>query len=220
MEDKAFYFSGCFEIKELLGVKAKDELELLEAIETVPLDSIYFHTHSYFLRHPYISEFYPNDFANWVSIQIRDKLLGEKLGSITPTGQKTLEDIREEFLEMIDNHLASLQHIPSIIYGEPFHFMASQIIEIPTEIKASNLSQFIKRLNTVDASTVYNHIFEARLRLERGESDFAIWFKEVLGITGLAEKIERIDCYMHSLEEIRQIVIDLCSQELETMRGK
>jgi len=38
----------CIEIKELLGKKADDEQELLELIEEVPLDSIYYHTHSYF----------------------------------------------------------------------------------------------------------------------------------------------------------------------------
>ena len=63
----AFEFKGCIEIKELLGKKADDELKLLELIEEVPVDSIYYHMYSYFLRHRYVTEPYPNDFANWAS---------------------------------------------------------------------------------------------------------------------------------------------------------
>jgi len=63
----------CIEIKKLLGKKADDEQELLELIEEVPLDSIYYHTHSYFLRHYYIAGAYPNDFDDWAAIQVRDR---------------------------------------------------------------------------------------------------------------------------------------------------
>ena len=44
----AFEFKGCIEIKELLGKKADDVLKLLELIEEVPTDSIYYHMYSYF----------------------------------------------------------------------------------------------------------------------------------------------------------------------------
>ena len=52
---KEFHFMCCIEIKELLGKRADDEQELLELIEEVPIDSIYYHTHSYFLRHFHIA---------------------------------------------------------------------------------------------------------------------------------------------------------------------
>src|SRR5207247_10475333 len=44
-----FHFFGCWELREMLGRRAYDERELLEQLEEVPLDSIYFHTHSGFL---------------------------------------------------------------------------------------------------------------------------------------------------------------------------
>ena len=46
-----FHFKGCVEIKELLGKKAVDEQQLLDIVEEAPIDSIYYHMHSYFLRH-------------------------------------------------------------------------------------------------------------------------------------------------------------------------
>jgi hypothetical protein len=39
----------------MLGRSARDERQLLEAIEEVPLDSIYYHTHSFMLRQRYIA---------------------------------------------------------------------------------------------------------------------------------------------------------------------
>ena len=210
-----FIFKDCVEIKELTGKKADDEVMLMELIEEASIDSIYYHMHSCFLRHFYIVGPYPNDFANWVVMQVRDRVLAEKLSSITPSKNKNLEDIRNELVEVIDAHLASIKANPSVIYGQPFHLMNSKIIEIPTKIEAKNLKEFRNALVIVDASAIYNHVFEARLRVRKGRSDFAIWLEEVLGLKDLADKIEQIDSYMYSLEGLRAEMLSLCDQEFK-----
>ncbi|MFC1592604.1 DUF5752 family protein, partial [Candidatus Omnitrophota bacterium] len=68
---------------------------------------------------------------------------------------------------------------------------------------------------TVDASAIYNHVFEARLRDRKGRSDFSIWLDEVLQRKELADKFEKIDSYMYSLEGLRTKLIELCKQEVE-----
>lgn len=209
----AFEFKGCIEIKELLGKKADDELKLLELIEEVPTDSIYYHMHSYFLRHRYVTEPYPNDFANWAALQVRDSVLGEQLASVTSGRFKTLEDIRLELIDIIDKHLSTLHTIPSIGYGQPFYFMKSKIIEIPTCVRVNTFDEFKEALRTVDVSAIYNHVFEARLRIRKGKSDFALWLKEALGRQELASKIELLDSYMYSLEGLRNKLVELCDKE-------
>jgi hypothetical protein len=62
---RPFTFVGCLELREILGRRARDERELMEGLEQVPAGSIYYHTHSIFLRHPRIGGGHPNDFANW-----------------------------------------------------------------------------------------------------------------------------------------------------------
>ena len=210
-----FHFTNCIEIKELLGLKADDELKLLELLDEVSIDSIYFHMHSYFLRHVYVSGIYPNDFANWAAIQVRDRVLGEKLATVTPNRNLTLEDLRYELIDIIDKHLHDMKIIPSVIYGESFYFMKSQIIEVPTNIKVKNLQEFIDALRVVDASSIYNHIFESQMRLKRRSNDFSIWFEDILGLKKLANKIEQLDSYMFTLEGLREKLIDLCSGELK-----
>ena len=86
-----FFFTGCWELREMVGRSARDEQQLLEAIEEIPPDSLSYHTHSFFLRHKYIAGPYPNDFATWAAIQVRDRVLGEKLGILDPYDIENLE---------------------------------------------------------------------------------------------------------------------------------
>ncbi len=210
---KEFIFNDCVEIKELTGKKADDEVSLMELIEDAPIDCIYYHIHSCFLRHFYIVGPYPNDFANWVVAQVRDRVLAEKLSGITPSKNKDMEDVRNELVEVMDAHLSSIKTNPAVIYGQPFYLMNSKIIEIPAKLRSRNLEEFRNNLAIVDASAIYNHVFEARLRVRRGRSDFAIWLEDVLKLKSLADKIEQIDSYMYSLEGLRSEILSLCEEE-------
>jgi hypothetical protein len=107
-----FFFTGCWELREMLGRNARDEQQLLEIIEEVPLDSIYYHTHSFFLRHKYIAGPYPNDFATWAAIQVRDRVLGERLAVLDPHDFDNLEALRNEIVTIIEGHLSRLQTVP------------------------------------------------------------------------------------------------------------
>src|SRR5437867_6720569 len=100
-----FRFVSCIELREVLGKRAMDEHRLLEIIEEVPADSIYYHTHSYYLRHPYTQELYPNDFATWVVRHAQDRVLGERLGVVDPFDFDDIEALRAELVGIIGDHL-------------------------------------------------------------------------------------------------------------------
>jgi len=134
---------------------------------------------------------------------------------MTPSHNKNLEDIRSELIDIIDDHLTRIKIVPTVVYGQPFYFMKSQIIEVPTGVVVNTLDDFIEALKNVDASAIYNHIFEARLRDRQGRSDLSIWLEDAFGLKQLAEKMERIDSYMYSLEGLRKKLIDLCVKERE-----
>ncbi|MDN5942244.1 MAG: DUF5752 family protein, partial [Nitrospira sp.] len=104
--DKPFCFIGSSELRESLGKEAEDEKRLVELLEEVPLDSIYYHTHTYFLRHSHVEQLYPNDFAQWVAMEVRDHVLGERLAVIDPFEFQGLELLREELISVIDDHLS------------------------------------------------------------------------------------------------------------------
>jgi len=205
-----FSFLGCWELQEMLGRRAYDERELLEHLEEVPLDSIYFHTHSVFLRERGLPAPYPNDFASWAAIQVRDRVLGEKLGIIDPHDLSDLESLRTEVVSLIDDHLSQLGAVPRVIFGEPFYFMQSRVLEIPTGLKVRTLKEFRDVLATVDSSVVYLHVVEARGRKGRRRHDFATWVEEQLGLPELAAAMARMNPFPFGLEEVRRRLLALC----------
>ena len=211
-----FIFTGCIELREILGKEAENEKELAELLDEVPLDSIYYHTHSYFLRHQFVAGLYPNDFATWVAVQVRDRALGERLAAVDPFDFEGLEPLREEIISIIDDHLSRMSLVPRVIFGEPFYFKQSRIVEVPTGLTARTLEEFRNALAEVDASAFYFHLFEARMRLNRREGDFSTWLREGLGMPELAEKVRAINPYLGSLERLRSKLLMVCDELLES----
>jgi len=198
-----FVFFGCIELRELLGLRARDERELLEQLERAPLGSVYYHTHSVFLRHHQVTGAYPNDFADWVAFQVRDQVLGERLAVVDPFAFGSLEALREELVSVIDDHIATLHPVPRVVFGDPFFFVQSHVIEVPTGMEAQSLGEFRQCLAEVDASSIYFHALESRIRRGHPHGDFAEWIDRALGLSPLAEEIARINPYLGGLEEIR-----------------
>jgi hypothetical protein len=209
-----FHFLGCWELREMLGRRAYDARELLEHLEEVPLDSIYFHTHSCFLRERTLRGAYPNDFATWAAIQVRDRVLGEKLGIVDPQDVPDMERLRGEVVSLIDDHLSQVGSVPRVIHGEPFYFMQSRVLEIPTGVKARTLREFRDALADVDTAVVYLHVLEARGRKGRRRNDFAAWIEEQLGLSDLAAAVARLTPFPFGLEPLRRRLVALCDGAL------
>jgi Family of unknown function (DUF5752) len=211
----AFQFIGCVELRQALDHRARDERELLDRLEEVPSGSIFYHTHGYFLRHRPVTTAYGNDFAAWVAVHVRDQALAERLAVINPFESANLEDLREELMSAVHDHLLRLSTIPRIEFGEAFYFQQSHIVETPLGAPVTTLAEFRTGLADADASAIYFHMVEARARLGRRSGDFAEWIRASLGLPELAGRIERIDAYMTSLERVRARLLALIDAELE-----
>lgn len=214
-----FRFSSCIELREVLGKRAMDEHRLLELIEEVPADSIYYHTHSYFLRHAYTQQLYSNDFATWVVLYAQDRLLGERLGVLDPFDFSDIEQLRDEILRIVAEHL-NHSTVPRCVVSEPFEFVRSHIIEIPLGLETKTLSEFHDALAEVEVGAVYNHVCEARMRKRPLSVDFARWLssEDGLGLQELALNVERVGRLGLSLEGMRNKILYLCEQELARQR--
>lgn len=212
--DGPFRFLGCSEIQEILGKQAEDERTLAELLEEVPLDSVYFHTHSFFLRHRFVERTYPNDFAEWVGEQVRDHVLAERLSVVDPFEYSSLEALREEVVSLIDDHLSGLATVPRAGFGTPFYFSRSRILEIPTGREARTLREFRAAIAEVDVSVIYFHVFESHLRLQREENDFSAWIRNGLQLPELAARMRALNPYLGSLERLRSGLLTMCDEQL------
>ena len=210
-----FVFTGCVELRQTLDVHALDERELLDRLREVPLDSIFFHTHGYFLHHRAFTTAWGNDFARWAAVEVRDQVLAERLAVVDPVAVETLDDLREELATIVDQHLRGLGAVVRLPFARGFHFQQSRLVEVPLGPRATNLREFRDGLAAVDASAIYLHMVHARARRGRAAGDFAEWLRTSLGQPALAEQFGRIDAYLTSLERVRGRLLDLVDRALE-----
>jgi hypothetical protein len=216
-----FRFFSCMELREVLGKRAVDEHRLLELIEEAPADSIYYHTYSYYLRHAYTQQLYSNDFANWIALYAQDRVLGERLGVLDPFEFSDIEQLRDEILSIMADHLNHSRVVTRCIVSEPFEFIRSHVIEIPLGLEATTLGEFYDALAIVEVGAVYNHVCEARMRKKPRSADFADWlaWEQGLGLQDLASKVEQAARLGLSLEGLRNKILRLCDQELTRQRA-
>jgi AcrR family transcriptional regulator len=198
-----FVFHGCVDLKELLPFEARDVRELLEHVGRVPVESLFCHTAAALLHRSALPTAYPNDFAHWTGLEMRDQRLAERLAAIDPFESRSLEQMREEMVATISDHL---QHFPPPTPGlraEPFRFFQAHLVPVPTGHQARTLKEFRDALAEVDVSALFYHLIEARYRLSRGRGDFAEWVASALDRPDVAERLASIDPYGGSLERIR-----------------
>lgn len=207
----SFHFYTQFHLVKLLGIKAKNPIEVLERLKKVPTSSVYYHTHRFLQQHHYLSPEPPNDFAYWTTEVLGLEELGESLASVDTVSFKTLEELRAEYVKILTAYVSKGKHIIDCEDGEEFHFMGCKTFVLPTPYYANNLKEFIEILNKISVNSLYFHMFEARMRLKRDENDFANWFRN-MGEKKLAKDLLRLDPYNVTLEGLREDIIKLVSQ--------
>jgi len=212
---KPFYFCTRLNLRELTGLRARNLKELVETIKIVPGSSIFHHTHMFLQQNLRMSPEHPNDFAYWVTGALGEYKLGEQLSSIDLLEFGSIREIRERIISIIEKNLferqESLRQAP---LGREFEFVKSHSFILPTPYTAYNLWQFIRILKKVTIQSIYFHMFEAKLRLERGTNDFSNWIENSLNKPALAKKIASIDPYTYTLESLREKIIDIVESNL------
>ena len=204
-----FYFCTHLELRESTGLKARNARELVNIIKEVPGSVIYYHTHVFLQQHQFLSPEPPNAFAYWVIRALGEDILGERLGSIDIYKFSTIRGLREKLIEVIEGFLFDAKEIRNAPAGKEFDFTKSRSFVLPTPYVANNLCEMVEILKKVTIRSIDFHVFNARLRLERGTNDFSNWIDTSLGYPELAAKLEKFDPYTFTMEGLRQNIIDI-----------
>ena len=214
--DKTFRFYTRLQLKALTALKASNITGLVELIRTVPGSSIYYHTHHFLQQHQYLSPEPPNDFAYWITNALNEDVLGEKLASIDTIQYPTIRSLRNEIVRVISDYIRRNPSI-KLRFASPdkvFHFIKSISFVMPTPYVAKNLKDFAEILKKITLDSVYFHMFEARLRLEKETNDFSFWLGTSLLEKGLAQKINSLDPYTYTMEDLRKKVIAIAEEKI------
>ena len=205
-----FNFYTSVKLRELTGKKARNLRELAEIIKEVPGSVIYYHTHVFLQRRQRLSPEPPNAFAYWISRALGEYKLAEEVAAIDICEFNTIRELREKIIATIENHLFEskepLRYAPE---GMEFDFVKAHSFIMPTGFKAHNLKEFEMVLEKITIHSIYFHIFEARLRLEKGINDFSFWIDTSLGAPELGRIIESLDPYTFTMESLRRKLIDI-----------
>lgn len=210
-----FVFFSRLNLLELTNLRATNAQELLQGIGQVPESVIYHHTHHFLQQHQYLSPEPPNDFAYWVTEVLGDAVLGEKLASVDICQFSTIASLREAIIRCFEEGEALDNFQRSAPPGQEFQFVKAVTFVLPTGYAAHDLREFLETLKQVTIHSLYYHIFEARLRLERVTNDFSWWLEDSLGEKELAQQIARLDPYTHTMEGLRQRICQLVEARLE-----
>ncbi|MDP1854192.1 MAG: DUF5752 family protein [Candidatus Omnitrophota bacterium] len=211
-----FKFYTRLSLSELTGLRAANLGQLLGIIGELPIASIYHHTHRFLQQHQYLSPEPPNDFAYWVSQILGEDELGELLASIDTMQFFDINSLRDKIIQTIEIYLkenptASLRFARE---GDEFHFIKSVSFILPTKYTACDLKEFSEVLRKIAIDSIYFHIFEARLRLEKRTNDFSNWIENSLGNKRLADKITQMDPYTRTLDDLRKTLIQVIDKEI------
>jgi hypothetical protein len=207
-----FQFKQCISILKSTGKKAKNLIELRDAIGTVSDECIFHHTYQYFLKGHMLE--HTNDFAQWAGESLGERALSEHLSNIDPYDFLNVGDLRNGLIQVIENYLERFPEPREVIPGEEFFFTETITVIFPAGILVKNLAEFLTAIKYVDSGSLYYHFYEARIRLGGGIDDFSLWIEDAFGKKELAERIRAIDPFMHTIEEIREHIKKAVEQEV------
>ncbi|MBP7791967.1 MAG: hypothetical protein KA120_02780 [Candidatus Goldbacteria bacterium] len=208
-----FIFNTRLHLTIILGKKAVNLVELLEGIKTVPGSCIYYHTHKFLQQHHYLSPEPPNDFAFWITNILQEKILGEQFAAVDIIQYKSIAELRKKFIDLLEDYLKYHKQQRESPPGSEFQFLKSESFVLTTNHVANNLKEFYEIFKDISINSLYFHMFEARLRLEKPANDFSLWL-ESIGENKLAEKIAGFDPYTMTLNDLKNKITKLLEKRL------
>jgi len=204
---KPFQFYTRLHLKELTGLKARKLTELVNVLKSAPNSVIYYHTHHFLEEHQFLTPEPANDFALWVDDSLDEHVLSEKLANIDTFAYYSLDALKSMIILVIEQYMADNPASRSVKGENDFHFLKSNSIVVPTRYLASDLREFVEVLRKITIDSLYYHIFESRLRLQKRSNDFSVWIRDSFGEHDLADKIDGLVPYTSTIEAMRSFII-------------
>ncbi|MGD9764162.1 MAG: DUF5752 family protein [Candidatus Binatia bacterium] len=210
-----FEFRSSLSLTLVVNRHARDVAELLHHLREVSGSALYYHTHQFLVQHQYLSPEPRNDFAYWVTNVLGEDRLGEQLAAVDIIQFRSIGGLRERLIQIMESFLEGSSRLRTAPDGEEFHFREAATFVVPTGYMARDLVEFADCMERIGFGSLSFHLFDARLRLERGDNDFSEWLKLALGEVALAEAIARLDPYTYTMDGLRNEIVRLVRRRVE-----
>ena len=209
-----FLFNSASHLLRIGRERAHNLSELLEGLRICPDASIFQHMFQTLQEHHYIREGFSNDFAHWAFAACNEIGLAERLAAVDVREYTSIKALRETLIGIVEEYLKKNPRTRERTAFEPFYFCASDTVVVPTPIVARNLAEFAEGLKQVSISGIHYHFIQARLRLKLNSNDFSVWLEQELDLGTLADRINRIDIYTSTLQDVRRQILKIIEKAL------
>jgi len=212
---KPFYFNAESHLTRIGRERATNLRELLQELKSCPDASIFYHTFQTLREHHYIRGGFSNDFAQWTFAACNEAGLAERLAAVDVRDFTSIQEIRDRIVGTVESYLKANPASGARPSFEPFYFCASETVVTPTPFVANTLEEFAECLQQVSLHSIHHHFITARLRPPLTRNDFSVWLEEEMGLTTLADRLNRMDIYTATLNDMRQKILQLVRQEMK-----
>jgi len=210
MEALPFFIKDCALAAIATGIRAHNLRELRDNLMSVHSGSVYYHFWGGLLMSHFREREYNNDFAEWAKSPhgLHDEALAERLAVVDPTGYPSLEDLRQEVVEVASIRLEESEKLRLLHADRPFQFMRSQIVIFDTNMRIEEPHDLRDVAHRMSESSYFFHFIDARRRTAGGVDDFRSWLCEYgAEYEELCVRLAAIDPYFMPLKELRQRIV-------------
>jgi hypothetical protein len=209
-----FQFETASYLIQIGNHECSNLLELQKDIENCSDGSVFFHTFQSLGRYHFLTEGFSNDFAQWVLSSCNRPVLAEQLASVDIRDYVSLADLRAELRAILNGYCAANPREAAQTAFEPFFFCETVEEEIPLQLEAWTLEEFLACMDHLPHASMQFHFITSRLRLHLRTNDFSYWLAKELGRKELARLVDQIDIYTNTLDGARARIIQLVKGEL------
>jgi hypothetical protein len=207
---RPFNIRDCALVTMSTGFRAQTLRELRDGLSAVHEDSIYHHFWGRLLQSRFDEPEYSNDFAAWARHGLHEKALAEKLAVIDPIEFNSIDDVRSEVIEIVEERLDETEFIPWARADQMFHFVTSKLIILDTGLVVNSPAELSDALGKIPMGSIYYHFIDARRRNDSRCDDFSNWLSEGDGkYKELEAQLMAHDPFFSSLHTIRNDVINI-----------
>lgn len=200
----AFAVKDCALIAIATGRRAATLRELRDTLQQITTDSIYYHFWGSLLISRFEEREYNNDFAAWARHGLHDACLAERLAVVDPTLFDSLDLLRQELIDLIDERLDESEYLPWVRASQSFEFIRAQIVVFDTRKRIATPRELADLMPHLSPSSVFYHFIDARRRAPDRVDDFRPWLAHFQGAChDLSERLANIDPYFGSLTDLR-----------------
>ena len=203
-----FCVMDCSLVRCATGRVCSNLRELLEAIRTVPDAVLEHHMMRCALEDHFELHEFPNDLARWCWTVLGDNVLGEQLGLVDPYRQSSTAALRAALVNVIEDRLWGLDHVPWCRPGLELHLVESRLIAYDTGERIFTPAALVEAIERMSSRSLFYHVHDARRRTAGQSDDFSLWLEKCGAEASLVATLRGIDFYFLNLSQLRQALIE------------